>query len=220
MINILHTSKYSGLQCKILLRNYTRWLKLYQEKPKFCVSIKRKGLAQFSLHVETLREAASPLVGDPQLATFVCLQVAEQIVNGKFVSSEEVGISREAEDLSGAERDIIAYIAGFLFFSCTKYFKTVHSILDMVEKQTDTDGSSKLILVKSRGGLSQPSTSFVDFIMLLEFVFRSLCNSSAIVPMRQDFVISVCQDAGVGVFYTATYHTNSDTALQEKFILY
>lgn len=192
-----------------------------KEKRIFVSASKEKAWHNFHSMLPSLKEAVIPVVGDPQLAMFVCLQVAEHIINKKFVLSEEVGIIREAEGLTGTERDIVSYIAGFVLFSCKKYFQSVQCILNVIEKLTDTDGSSKLISVKSRGGLTQPSSAFVDFIMLLEFVFRKLCNSTTIVPLRQHFVNSVCQDARVvGVFYTSTYHTYSDTAIQEKLMLH
>lgn len=116
------------------------------------------------------------------------------------------------------ERDIVPYIADFVLFRWKKICSQP-DIEQCIDKLTDKYGSTKLLSVKSRGALTQPSSDIVDFFVIFEAVFRKLCTSMS-VPTLHQFTDSIClENDAVTIFHNCTYHTESKTDVQEQLFL-
>lgn len=92
-------------------------------------------------------------------------------------------------------------------------------MIKYLDKLTDKDGSSKLISVKSRGGLTQPSHEITDFFVILEILFRNLCTEVSDHSF-QKFSETICREKKVtSLFYDCTYHSESKTEEQERMLV-
>ena len=116
--------------------------------------------------------------------------------------------------------DVIAYIAGFVIFRCKKAFSSFPVCSLVIQKLIDEDASTKLISVKSRGGLTQPTSNIIPFFILAELTFRKSCSAGPLATL-QSFQDSICSDPSISdIFYDCTYGVESDAQSQEKVLLY
>lgn len=121
--------------------------------------------------------------------------------------------------MKSEERDIVAYIAGFVLLRCKKKLCSQHDTKQCIDRLTDKDASTKLVSVKSRGALKQPSSDIVNIFVILELVFRNMRTSMS-VPTLHQFTDSIClKNDAVSIFYNCTYHTESKTGVQEQLFL-
>jgi hypothetical protein len=159
------------------------------------------------------------IVNNKQLAAFLSLRIAEEIIIENTQCSNSPVQFNSKITLGTGERDIIAYIAGFILFRCKKKLSPSLDIKKYMSKLIDSDGNTKLISIKSRGGLTQPSYEAINFFVMLELVFRTL-STTVKVPSLQQFTDTMCSEyEAVSTFYDCTYHSESNASIQEKMFL-
>ena len=153
------------------------------------------------------------MVGDQQLAACLTMFAAEELIKLNFGRSSDPSVSL-CTSLSSDERDIIAYVSGFVLFQCKKKFSSFSSFPQLV----DNEGSTKLISLKCRGGLTQPSCDTVDFFVMMEIIFRNLCSGVS-VPSIQTFSDTICSNEdSMSFFYNLTYSAECETSHQESLL--
>lgn len=185
----------------------------------FSSSAKEKAWHNYQIQQPSLIDEIFKIIKHRQLSAFISLKTAEKIISKPQCKATAKCNTAGSKVLKSDERDIVAYIAGFVLFRCKKKFCSQHDAEQCIDRLTDKDGSTKLVSVKSRGALTQPSSDIIDFFVILELVFRKLCTSMS-VPTLQQFTDSIClENDAVSIFYNCTYHTESKTDVQEQLFL-
>lgn len=185
----------------------------------FSSSAKEKAWHNYQIQQPSLIDEVFKIIKNRQLSAFISLKTAEKIISKPQCKATAKCNTAGSKVLKSDERDIVAYIAGFVLFRCKKKFCSQHDAEQCIDRLTDKDGSTKLVSVKSRGALTQPSSDIIDFFVILELVFRKLCTSMS-VPTLQQFTDSIClENDAVSIFYNCTYHTESKTDVQEQLFL-
>ena len=99
--------------------------------------------------------------------------------------------SSSPQTVDDDEKEIIAYVSGFVLFRCQNIFSKDSVCLNVVKKCIDKNGSfNKLIQIKSRGGLCFPSDDIVNFCCLCECVFRE--TFTGVQYSLSSFISPVC----------------------------
>lgn len=182
----------------------------------FSSAAKEKAWHNFHLIQADVVQKLQKVVNKQQLSAFISIRTAEEIIRENTLSSNSSVKLDTKNVLRIGERDIIAYIAGFVLFRCKQKLSSSFDVKKYMSKLIDTDGNTKLISIKSRGGLTQPSSEAINFFVVLELVFRNSCTAVS-VPTLQQFTNTICRENdAMSMFYDCTYHSESDVVMQEK----
>ena len=187
-------------------------------------SFKMRSWQKFNLAKEQIIQSVNTIVHHQALTSFIVLHVMEELINSSIRVTSSTPLS---SDVSDSDREIIAYISGFVLFRCKSLFANHPSSLCIVDCFVDSEftGSfNKLIDLKNRGGLCLPTDNAVNFFCKCESVFRQSFKPTGINTLNE-FIKSVCEMQDIiSLFITCITQEDfvsdtSDTVLQESMLL-
>ena len=184
----------------------------------FSASAKEKAWHNFQVLQPSIINEISKIIPNHQLSAFLSLKTAEDIISNTSPSKLDQSILPKTFGLDSAETDIVLYIAGFVLFRCNKKY-TSSEFQKCLQKLTNKDACSKLISVKSRGGLLEPCPAISDFFTTLEVIFRNSCNGMSLPSLKQFTDLISHDNEAISLFYNCTYHSESNAEVQEKLFL-
>ena len=156
-------------------------------------------------HMPAMIEATS----HRQAAAIMALETMKELVCLRFPApSFPVASEASVQQISPDECDILHYIAGYLLHKSGSKFNEAQLLSNTGDKGSD------LVQAIDRGGLIRPDAAFVDFVLKMEAVFRSMPD----VSVNQSGFRSKLADNGIpAIFHDVVQDVSTCNESDQKF---
>ncbi len=212
---------FSGQEVHQILGQLTRCI---VRRKVSMASLKEKAWRNFFNVQASVSSSLDALIDHPGLASFIVLKSFEHLITLNFHTSPSSSTPKPTP-ITDEEHDILVYVGGFILFRCRKFFATNDLCLSLVNNMMKSVGEAfkgKLITIKSRGGLCEPTEKACTFFISCENLFRELFVSFESVHSLtvECFVAEVYKRENILFeFHDCTSHSSADISAQETLLL-